>query len=79
MTIRELVEMIGALTGFTGEIRWDATKPDGQPRRCLDTTRARDLLGWEAKVGFTDGLKETIRWWRDEGRHRERRTPAGAG
>jgi GDP-L-fucose synthase len=79
ITIRDLAELIANLTGFTGELRWDSTKPDGQPRRCLDTSRARDLLAWEAKVGFEDGLKETIRWWRDEGRRREQREPAGAG
>lgn len=64
ITIRALVELIAALTGFQGEIRWDATKPDGQPRRCLDTERAADLLGWRAKVGFEEGLRRTIEWFR---------------
>ena len=68
ITIKDLVELIARLTGFSGEIRWDSEKPDGQPRRCLDTSRARELLGWEAKVGFEEGLKTTIEWWRTEGR-----------
>lgn len=64
ITIRDLVALIARLTGFTGEIRWDATKPDGQPRRCLDTARAERLLGWRAKVGFEEGLRRTIEWYR---------------
>ena len=66
ITIKDLVELIAKLTGFKGEIRWDSSKPDGQPRRCLDTTRAKKLLGWQAKVGFEEGLKRTIDWWRGE-------------
>lgn len=64
ITIKELVEVIARLTGFSGEIRWDASKPDGQPRRCLDTQRAKELLGWEAVVGFEEGLTRTIEWFR---------------
>jgi GDP-L-fucose synthase len=64
ITIRDLVTTIARLCGFTGEIRWDATKPDGQPRRCLDTRRAADRLGWRAKVGFEEGLRRTIEWFR---------------
>jgi len=64
ITIKHLVELIAHLTGFTGRIDWDATKPDGQPRRCLDTTRAKKLLDWEAKMPFEEGLKNTIEWWR---------------
>jgi GDP-L-fucose synthase len=67
ITIKDLVELIAKLTGFEGEIRWDSSKPDGQPRRCLDTTRAREMLGWEAKTDFEQGLRETIAWWRAEG------------
>jgi GDP-L-fucose synthase len=66
ITIKDLVELIARLTGFTGEIRWDASKPDGQPRRCLDTTRAAKLLNWRAAVGFEEGLRRTIEWWRGE-------------
>ena len=79
ITIRDLVELIARLTGFAGEIRWDAEKPDGQPRRCLDTTRAEQLLGWKARVGFEEGLRRTIAWWEQEGRSREAATEvAGA-
>ncbi|MCC6428889.1 MAG: GDP-L-fucose synthase [Phycisphaerales bacterium] len=62
--IKNLVELIVKLTGFKGGITWDATKPDGQPRRCLDTSRALDLMGWKAQVGFEEGLKRTIEWYR---------------
>jgi GDP-L-fucose synthase len=55
ITIRELVTLIAQLTGFTGEIRWDASKPDGQPRRALDTSRAHERFGFEAEVGFDGG------------------------
>ena len=64
ITIKGLVALIAELTGFDGEIRWDASKPDGQPRRCLDTSRAREKLGWRAETPFRDGLRETIEWWR---------------
>lgn len=63
ITIKELVELIVKLTGFEGEIEWDPTKPDGQPRRCLDTSRAKKLLDWQAAVGFEEGLKRTIEWF----------------
>lgn len=64
ITIKDLVELIVKLTGFAGKIEWDATKPDGQPRRCLDTSRAAKLLNWRAQVGFEEGLKRTIEWYR---------------
>ncbi|MFA5238669.1 MAG: GDP-L-fucose synthase [Phycisphaerae bacterium] len=64
ITIKELVEKIAKLTGFKGEIRWDSSKPDGQPRRCLDVSRAKKYFGFEAKTKFEDGLKETIKWYR---------------
>jgi GDP-L-fucose synthase len=71
ITIKDLVELIARLTGFGGEIRWDSSKPDGQPRRCLDTSRALDRFGWKAEVGFEEGLRATIDWWRNEGRRLE--------
>jgi GDP-L-fucose synthase len=64
--IRELVDLIARLTGFRGEIAWDASKPDGQPRRCLDTSRAQRLLGWKAKTGLEEGLRRTIAWYRQQ-------------
>ncbi len=64
ITIKELVEKIAKMTGFKGEIRWDSSKPDGQPRRCLDISKAKEYFGFEAKTSFEDGLKETIKWYR---------------
>ena len=69
ITIRDLVELIVELTGFQGGIEWDDTKPDGQPRRCLDTSRARELIGFEAQVGFKEGLRRTIEWWESQEDH----------
>ena len=63
VSIKDLVLSIARLTGFTGEIRWDATKPDGQPRRCLDVSRARAEFGFEAKMSFEEGLRRTIEWY----------------
>jgi GDP-L-fucose synthase len=62
ITIKDLAEKIVSLTGFEGEIRWDPSKPDGQPRRCLDTSKAKQLFGFEAKMEFEEGLKATIEW-----------------
>jgi GDP-L-fucose synthase len=62
--IRDLAELIGELTGFEGELVWDATKPDGQPRRKLDTTRAEEQFGFHAATGLRDGLERTIAWYR---------------
>jgi len=63
ITIRDLTELIVRLTGFAGEIRWDPTKPDGQPRRALDTSRAREAFGFSAGTAFEDGLRATIDWY----------------
>ena len=63
ITIRELVELIARLTGFQGEIRWDPSKPDGQPRRALDTSRARERIGFVAETPFADGLARTVEWY----------------
>ena len=64
ISIRDLVELIAELTGFRGELRWDARKPDGQPRRMLDTTWAAREFGFRARVSLKEGLKETIDWYR---------------
>ena len=61
--IKDLVPLIAKLTKFQGKIVWDATKPDGQPRRMLDTTRAEKFFGFKAKVGFEEGLRETVAWY----------------
>ena len=64
MSIRELAELIARETEFRGEIVWDISKPDGQPRRALDVTRAEQLFGFRARVGFIEGLRKTIEWYR---------------
>jgi GDP-L-fucose synthase len=64
ITIRELVELIAQATGFGGEIRWDTSKPDGQPRRVLDTARATREFGFQASTSFEDGLRTTVEWFR---------------
>jgi GDP-L-fucose synthase len=65
ISIRDLTETIARLTGFTGEIRWDASKPNGQPRRKLDVERAAQLFGFRSQVSFEDGLAHTIAWYRE--------------
>lgn len=64
ISIKDLVALIAELTDFKGKITWDPTKPDGQPRRMLDTTRAFQEFGFKAKTGFREGLKKTIDWYR---------------
>ena len=61
--IRNLVELIAELTGYDGKIVWDASKPDGQPRRCLETSRAKREFGFEAKTDFVEGMRRTIDWY----------------
>jgi GDP-L-fucose synthase len=65
--IRELADMISGFSGYEGEIVWDSSKPDGQPTRCLDVSRARELMGFEARVGLEEGLRRTVEWFRDAG------------
>jgi GDP-L-fucose synthase len=64
ISIRDLVELIATLTGFQGRISWDASKPDGQPRRMLDTSRAATSFGFVAKTPFEEGLRRTVEWYR---------------
>jgi GDP-L-fucose synthase len=73
LSIKEVVEVIAELTGFQGCLVWDVTKPDGQPRRCLDTSRAEQAFGFRAQTDFRLGLQRTIAWYRQ---HRARRTKA---
>jgi GDP-L-fucose synthase len=63
ITVRDLVGLIVRLTGYEGDVRWDATKPDGQPRRALDTSRARELFEFTAATPFEVGLRRTIDWY----------------
>jgi GDP-L-fucose synthase len=65
ITIKDLVEKIVEITGFKGQIRWDASKPDGQPRRQLDVSRAKEYFGFEAKTSFDEGLRATVQWYRE--------------
>ena len=67
ISIRELTELIARLTGFEGELVWDTSKPDGQPRRSLDTTRAQELFGFEASTPLEEGIARTISWYRESG------------
>lgn len=67
ITIKDLVGLIVKFTGFTGKITWDSSKPDGQPRRMLDTSRAQRVFGFTAKMSFEHGLKKTIDWYRSIG------------
>ena len=76
ISIRDLTELIARLTGFDGELAWDDTKPDGQPRRCLNTTRAKDRFGFQASTPLEEGLRATIDWWRE---HAPAETGAGRG
>ena len=66
ISIRELVQLIAEATGFSGRITWDPTKPNGQPRRKLDTTRAEREFGFRARVDFADGLARTVAWYSNQ-------------
>jgi len=74
ITIRELVYLIQELCGFEGEIEWDASMPDGQPRRCLDTSRAEHEFGFKARTNLREGLGKTINWYEDIVRSQELQT-----
>src|SRR5713101_9434632 len=66
VSIKDLVHTIKRMTGFTGEIVWDTTKPNGQPRRSLDTSRAERFFGFRAKTSFEEGLRRTIEWYKNQ-------------
>ncbi|MBU0979724.1 MAG: GDP-L-fucose synthase [Nanoarchaeota archaeon] len=65
ISIKALVELIAKHAGYEGKIEWDTSKPNGQPRRCLDTSKAKQHFGFEAKIPFEQGLKDTIDWYRE--------------
>ncbi|MEX0689623.1 MAG: GDP-L-fucose synthase [Pirellulales bacterium] len=67
IAIRDLVAKVAAACNYAGRIAWDTAKPDGQPRRALDISRARDLLGWQPRQDFDSGLAATVAWWRAHG------------
>jgi GDP-L-fucose synthase len=73
ITIRETVERIAALVGFTGDLVWDPTRPDGQPRRRVDPSRAEAIFGWRARMPFEEGLRRTIDWYLANRAEAERR------
>jgi GDP-L-fucose synthase len=64
ISIRDLAGLVAEVTGFEGEIRWDPAMPNGQPRRALDASRARELFGWEARTPLREGLERTVAWYR---------------
>jgi len=64
VVMRDLAEIIATECGYAGSIEWDASKPDGQPRRAVDATRAMEMLGWKPRVSLEDGIAETVAWWR---------------
>ena len=66
ISIKDLAKLIADLTGFKGKFIWNRTKPDGQPRRCLDTSKALKEFGFKAKTDFKEGLKRTIQWYETE-------------
>jgi GDP-L-fucose synthase len=68
ITIANLIDLIRRLTGFEGEVRWQGDKPDGQPRRCLDVTRAFEKFGFRATMKFEEGLKNTVKWYEESER-----------
>lgn len=70
ITIRDLVELIKELTEYHGKILWDRSRPDGQPKRCLDVSRAQKEFGFTAAMPFREGLKRTIEWYKDQGENR---------
>jgi GDP-L-fucose synthase len=76
ISIKDLAEMICRLTGFDGRLVWQTDKPNGQPRRGLDVSRARDFFGWTARMPFEEGIRRTIEWYRE---HRLQKTPDVAG
>lgn len=72
ISIRALVELTRTVVGYEGAVRWDASKPDGQPRRCLDTSRALGEFGWRARTKLQDGMQKTVAWYAEEIEHKTR-------
>ena len=66
ISIKDLAAQVATATGFRGRFRWDTSQPNGQPRRCLDVTRARERLGFRAQTSFAEGLARTVKWWEQE-------------
>jgi nucleoside-diphosphate-sugar epimerase len=68
ISIRDLARLIAKHVGYSGPIEWDTSQPNGQPRRMLDVSRARERFGWEARVDFDEGIRRTVEWWEAVGR-----------
>jgi GDP-L-fucose synthase len=66
ISIKDLVNLIVRLTGFKGQVIWDTTKPDGQPRRCLDVSKTEKEFGFKAEINFEEGLKKTVEWYKKQ-------------
>jgi GDP-L-fucose synthase len=66
ISIKDLAEMIARLSGFRGQLVWDTSKPNGQPRRALDVSRAAQYFGFRAQMDFEEGLRRTIEWYRSQ-------------
>ncbi|MFQ5856397.1 MAG: GDP-L-fucose synthase family protein [Anaerolineae bacterium] len=77
ISIKDLVHLIARLTGFEGNILWDTSKPNGQPRRCLDVSRAEKLLGFRAKTPFEEGLARTVAWYKQMTQARQKQSAGG--
>jgi dTDP-glucose 4,6-dehydratase/GDP-L-fucose synthase len=65
ISIHDLIHLITDVVGFEGEVEWDTSKPDGQPRRKLDTSRAKERFDWEASTPFREGIERTVEWYRE--------------
>jgi GDP-L-fucose synthase len=76
ISMADLAAKVAAATGFRGRIAWDASRPDGQPRRVLDTSRARERLGWAARTPLDEGLAGTVAWYRERRRSEAAGAPA---
>jgi GDP-L-fucose synthase len=63
VTIRNLATLVAGEVGFAGRIEWDTTKPNGQPRRCLDVSRAKQLFGFQARHSLREGMRKTVAWF----------------
>jgi GDP-L-fucose synthase len=73
ISIRELAELVADVVGYSGKVAWDTSMPNGQPRRSVDATRARELFGFEARTQLREGLERTVAWYRE---HAGAATPA---
>jgi nucleoside-diphosphate-sugar epimerase len=68
ISIRDLARLIAKHVGYSGPIEWDTSQPNGQPRRMLDVSRAKERFGWEARVDFDEGIRRTVEWWEAVGK-----------